>query len=177
MEREGDATKLSFVYPKKSQELSLKFRSEQLHQHKFDFAGLLASFAQGFAKKFRNPFKATTTTTESSGFDDFSSEISDDGTDTWNPADLDNTSDGYEPDISITSDGYQPDHSGIDSELNGYQYSTPRTVSNSYLPPTPSTESNSYLPPTNLPHTTKKPTYLPPASRPTKPDTNYLPSN
>lgn len=162
-----EGTKLSLVYPKKTYDVSINFKADDLNQHNLNIPGMLSAFGKYLRNRFRNPFRAAaTTTTESSH--GFENEVTDDGTDSWSSSDNGDSS-SKKGEYDGTDNEYTPD-----DMKTGYVYSTStndyslETVPISYLPP-----GSTYLGP--FVHMPSTDSYLPPPT--SKPDVNYLPSN
>lgn len=156
-----EGTKISLVYPKRSQELSFNFKAQDLNQHNFNIPGMLSSFTKFIRSKFRNPFKATTTTSTESYVEN-ENEGSDDGTDSWNTSD-----DGKS---SSTTDDYEGGYNEYSTNTGSTSEYTFETASLSYLPPDP--EASTYLGPKI--DKINPDSYLPPPT--SKPEMYYLPS-
>lgn len=104
------------MYPKRSHELTLNLKTTQMHQHKFDFAGILSSVTRlfmgssgglgglsgGLSGGFGglHPFKSQPTTSTTESTDDFSAENGDDnGSSSWDAGkDGDSDDDAAAPD-------------------------------------------------------------------------------
>lgn len=170
--------KISFLYPKKSYDVSLNVKSETINEHKLDLASLLSTFTrflpkpgQGFSFPFPHPFKSsatTTTTTESiDTFDDDSD--SPDGS-SWSSSDDSSSSTADDK----PSSGDTEEESPVDS-TDDDTFSSDDTSSNGSSGSDFSVEAAemSYIPPDTVndffDSTTRR------SAAPVKINVNYLP--
>lgn len=147
------------MYPKKSNEIAISFRSQELNQHKFDFSGIFKKFTKIFSKF--NFFLQSSSTTEAPDSNENSSSTEE--SDQSSSEDTDNFS-GENNESNVSEE--------VKSSSTGYSYPTPHTTKNGYTYPAPETtkteniyttesyqtEAISYLPPVQ--------SYLPPSRPP-----------
>lgn len=136
-----DGQKVSFVYPKKSNEIAITFKSHELNQHRFDFSGIFKKFTKIFSKKFNFFLQATTTTTESPDSISFVDE---------NEKEYSTSTENQEVSSSTTEQ--------YESSSAGYYYATPDTTSK--------ISDNFYTVDTSESYETVQIVYLPPSRSP-----------
>ena len=125
--------KISFVYPKKSRDVTINVKTETINEHKIDFASLISSFArflplpgQGFSLPF-HPFKKATTTTTTEANDLFGDDESSEGATSWDSSSGDSgdsTSTSNDKPLSDDTNDEVDDSSNVDvvdvrSEISG----------------------------------------------------------
>lgn len=165
-----DGQKVSFVYPKKSNEVSITFNSHELSQHKFDFSGIFKRFTKIFSKKF-NFFLQSTTTTESPENNSYVDE--NEKEQTFSPEDQDLSSSTTEDQefSSSTTEDYESSSAG------SYEYPIPEITSKN--------ADNFFTADTSESYETVPLVYLPPSRSPLStylqkeetPFQVYLPTN
>lgn len=103
---------ISFVYPKKSNEIKINFSSKEINKHSFDIFGFLKKFTNKFTSKF-NLFMLSKPATESPDTEDeVTDEVTDSENESWS------STEDYDSSSSSSTEGYE-------SVSNGYDYSSP----------------------------------------------------
>lgn len=146
---------VTFVYPKKSHQVSLRVNSEDINESNFDFSGFISFLLRKIGRKFNffNFFKSSSEPTTTERNFDFSNEVTDD-------TDIVNESEEEEDKNTSNETSEAPEESNkstedIDSNENiSNEYSsttesdmTTKTRDISYLPPPIVAPSNLFEPP------------------------------